>query len=61
MLSPNTEVRRKRKKTARKVTRAVHYSWTNQEDVVLVRCLHGMEVDPKWKGDNGTFRSRYLI
>ena len=31
-----------------------------QEDAILVRCLHVMAGDPKWKGDNGTFRSWYL-
>ena len=56
MSSPNTEVRRKRKKTPGRVTRDVHHSWTNQEDAVLVRCLHVMADDPKWKRDNGTFR-----
>ena len=52
MSSPNAKVRRKRK--------IVHLSWTIQEDVVLVRCLHVMADDPKWKWDNGTFRSGYL-
>ena len=53
MLSPNTEVRRKRKKqTVGRVTRVVHHSWTYQENAVLVRCLHVMVDDPKWKGDN---------
>ena len=42
------------------VTRVVHHSWTNQEDAVLVRYLHGMTNDLKWKRDNCTFRSRYL-
>ena len=61
MSSPNAKVRRKsKKKTARRVTRAIHHSWTIQEDAVLVRCLHVMADDPKWKGDNGTFRLRYL-
>ena len=61
MSSPNAEVRRKRKKqTTGRVTRALHHSWTIQEDAVLVRCLHVMADDPKWKGDNGTVRSGYL-
>ena len=42
------------------VTRIVHHLWTNQEDGVLVRCLHVMANDPKWKGENDTFRSGYL-
>ena len=61
MSSPNAEVRRKRKKQiAGKVTKAIHHSWTIQEDAVLVRCLHVMKDESKWKGDNGTFRSGYL-
>ena len=37
MSLPNTEVRRKRKKqTAGSVIRAVHHSWTNQENAILV-------------------------
>ena len=57
MSSQNAEIRRKRKKqTAGRVTRAVHYSWTNQEDVVLLRCLLVMADDSKWKGNNDTFR-----
>ena len=48
MSSPNAEVRRKRKKqTARRVTRVVHHSWINQEDAVLVQCLHVMVDDSK--------------
>ena len=47
MSSPNIEVRRKKKQTARRVTRAVHHSWTNQEAAVLVRYLHVMADDPK--------------
>ena len=50
MSSPNTEVRRKRKKTTRRVTRAVHHSWTNQEDVVSSSMLHVMANDPNGKG-----------
>ena len=46
MSSPNIKVERK-KKTLGKVTRVVHHSWTNQEDVILVRCLHVMAGDPK--------------
>ena len=48
MSSPNIEIRRKRRKqTAGRVTRAVHHSWTQQEDASLVRCLHVMAIDPK--------------
>ena len=48
MSSPNVEVRKKRKKqTLGRVTRAIHHSWTNQEDVILVRCIHVMANDPK--------------
>ena len=48
MSSPNAGVRRKRKKQiARRFTKVVHHSWTNQEDVVLVRCLHVIADDPK--------------
>ena len=61
MSSPNAKVRRKRKKQiAGKVTKAIHHSWTIQENTILIRCLHVMVDDPKWKGDNGTFRLGYL-
>ena len=59
MSLPNVEGGRKRRKqTARRVIRVVHHSWTHQNDAVLVQCLLVMADDPKWKGDNGIFRSK---
>ncbi|XVF56405.1 hypothetical protein PTKIN_Ptkin06aG0118000 [Pterospermum kingtungense] len=34
--------------------------WNKKEDALLVQCLHKLAKDPRWKGDNGTFRPDYL-
>ena len=51
MSSSNVEVRKKKKKkkkqTAERAIRAVHHTWTHQEDAVLIRCLHVIAEDSK--------------
>ncbi|OMP12796.1 amino acid permease 2-like protein [Corchorus olitorius] len=35
--------------------------WTLAKDAVFLQLLLVMSVDPKWKCDNGTYRSEYLV
>ena len=65
MPSSNVEVRyqtKERKQNARKAVSRSYgkHRWTKREDVVLIRCLHVLTDDPRWKEDNGTFKTGYL-
>ena len=33
--------------------------WTYEEDFMLIKYLHQLSVDPKWKGDSG-FKNGYM-
>ncbi|XVF39666.1 hypothetical protein PTKIN_Ptkin01aG0051600 [Pterospermum kingtungense] len=50
----------KRRKQTIERTKTNH-QWTKEEDATLVECLRVLVEDRKWKADNGTFRTWYLI
>lgn len=60
-MASSDDPRRQKKIVSRKVLRTAHHTWTNVEDVALVRCLHTLTDDLKWKGDNMLFRPGYLV
>ncbi|XVF72578.1 hypothetical protein PTKIN_Ptkin12aG0132200 [Pterospermum kingtungense] len=58
----DTNHQKKRRQPAKKgVGRSGGYhQWSKDEDAILVQCLHVLAEDPRWKGDNGTFKVGYL-
>ncbi|XVF56507.1 hypothetical protein PTKIN_Ptkin06aG0126700 [Pterospermum kingtungense] len=50
----------KRRKQNAERTKTYH-QWTKEEDATLVECLRVSVEDRKWKADNRTFRTGYLI
>ncbi|KAK9005323.1 hypothetical protein V6N11_042763 [Hibiscus sabdariffa] len=61
MSTSNIEFQKGQKQKVERIkSTATKRMWTKHEDAALIECLHTLAEDPHWKGDNGTFRSRYL-
>ncbi|XVF69442.1 hypothetical protein PTKIN_Ptkin11bG0082000 [Pterospermum kingtungense] len=50
---------KRRKKTVER--KKAYHQWTKEEDATLVECLCVLVEDRKWRADNGTFRTGYII
>ncbi|XVF78391.1 hypothetical protein PTKIN_Ptkin14bG0128200 [Pterospermum kingtungense] len=44
----------------RQPTRVGNHQWSRDEDKVLVDCLKVLVANPRWKANNGTFKTGYL-